>query len=84
MKGSPMPDPIKIETDIPLPLVTRRGTRYPFAEMKIGESFFLSCASKHEALKAQATVGHCARYALGRNKIVTRTVEGGIRVWRIE
>jgi hypothetical protein len=55
--------------------------KYPFRTMQIGESFFVPGGK-------QANVGGCA-YAhcstsAGRGKrFTTRTVEGGVRCWRI-
>jgi hypothetical protein len=70
---------IKIETGIPLPPRKRGGARtfYPFAGMKVGDSFFLAgSASGVEAAASRYGKAHSTRYA-------ARYVDGGCRVWRV-
>jgi hypothetical protein len=43
----------KIEKGIPLP-----ESKYPFAEMEVGDSFFVPCESK-EARRVQAIIINC-------------------------
>lgn len=72
---------IKVESGIPVPARTnRQGGRlpiYPFADLKVGESFFVPG-------KTVKTMSHTASKAAKRLeiKLITRTVEGGVRVWR--
>lgn len=72
---------IKVESGIPVPARTnRQGGRpsiYPFADLKVGESFFVPG-------KKAKTVSQAASRATKRLKIelITCTVEGGVRVWR--
>ncbi len=72
---------IKVESGIPVPARTnRQGGRpsiYPFADLKAGESFFVPG-------KTAKTMSQTASKAAKRLKIelITRTVEGGVRVWR--
>ena len=75
--------PYKIEKRVPRPKVITRGpyVRYPFAEMKVGDSFFL--AAKHgcdsrggNALRAAAAY-HAKRHPQFRFSVFT--VKGG---WR--
>ena len=68
---------MQIETKIPMP-ATR--SRYPFKEMKVGESVFFPNA---------ATGGkeYIAANMIGRNhgkKFSGRAVDGGLRIWRVE
>lgn len=68
----------KIESGIPIP--SKSGdSRYPFREMKVGDSFFVPG-------KKAANLAGCLGYYRTRYKItlVTRTVDGGVRVWRTE
>ena len=71
---------LKIESKVPLPLAngTSGAAKYPFAKLKIGQSFWapvdsmkLSKASQHW----RRNLGH--RYTV-------RAEENGSRVWRIE
>lgn len=66
---------------------TRLGTnsKYPFGDMEVEDSFFIA---KEEAFSRN---GYCkvfsaASYFGKRNgkKFMTRAVEGGFRVWRVE
>lgn len=70
---------LKIESDVPMP--TRPGrTRYPFAEMRPGDSVFIECRDNEIAIaKAQRAARAAAKYA--KVHIVTRTERGGLRVW---
>lgn len=73
------------EAKIPIPRV-RTGPRekgqnltYPFADLDVDQSFFVEDASARN-------ISGCAAYAgkiLGR-KFIARTMDGGVRVWRIE
>jgi hypothetical protein len=79
----------KIEKGIPLCRPSSKSNKYPFDDMEVGDSFF---APHPEAKNARMS-------ALARNKgqykklpkhipvqrrFATRTVEGGIRIWRVE
>jgi hypothetical protein len=71
----------KIETGIAIPSATRykggRKPKYPFAELKVGESFLVPNKTTD---KFGATVT-LARKRTGMN-FATRNVEGGVRIWR--
>ena len=69
---------IKIEKGVPVPQGNPRAARYPLASMEIGDSFVVSLEDRH------AVQG--ATYMYGRYhgcKFKTRTVNGGVRVWRL-
>lgn len=71
---------ISIEKDVPIQRSRIDMEVYPFADMEIGDSFL---ATKENSKKPQ--VVRSAAYEAGKRlgrKYVTRTVEGGIRVWR--
>ena len=56
-----------------------RNLSYPFGELALNQSFFVSGASARN-------ITGCAAYAgkvLGR-KFVARTMDDGVRVWRVE
>lgn len=73
----------KIETGIPMPAYYKNGrpASYPFRDMGIGESIYISVSEadpRHVAKRA---------YATGRRsglKFACRRDEGGVRVWRVE
>lgn len=68
---------IKIDTDIPIPKLSRQK-KYPFEQLEIGQSFFVPGGN----LLAISQSRRLAEFRTGW-KFATRTVEGGIRVWRI-
>ena len=72
-----------IEKGIPAPdlrLVRKKLAKYPFAKMKVGDSFFSSVDSCRRISPSIAIF-----YKTNPNKrFTTRTVEGGTRVWRIK
>lgn len=54
-------------------------SEYPFGEMEIGDSF-LAPKEKIKGVRAAAS-----EYGKRKSKrFMTRTVEGGVRVWRVE
>lgn len=66
----------KIEKSVPKPAPIRRR-KYPWLEMEIGDSFLVP-GGRTERL---ANSAHGAGKRYGR-KFSTRSVEGGVRVWR--
>ncbi len=70
-----------IEKGIPVPKMTGAGrkTKYPFDVMEVGDSFFVKDA------KVKTLSRTCGSHGkrLSR-KFISRTVEGGVRVWRTE
>ena len=66
---------IKIESDIPIP------TKYPFAQMKVNDSFAVPANTNRSAINVSAM-----RFGRkhGMKFTVRRTVDGTLRCWRIE
>jgi hypothetical protein len=82
----------KIESGVALPDVARHSTRkgstkYPFAEMNVGQSFLIPATSEDEVVKVESRLrGATLRYAKqqgGTVKFTVRAVNDGIRVWRV-
>ncbi len=73
----------EIEKGIPIPNMGTKKDKYPWRNMKIGDSFFV-------ANKTVKIMGPCAHHiAKNRDmKFSVRTVEEngkkGVRIWRIE
>lgn len=66
---------VEIEDDIPMPIAQGRVRKYPFDELKTGQSFIISA-------KSYALVS-VARKKFPDRKFETRKVENGVvRVWR--
>jgi len=78
---------IKIDKSIPIPIRTRRGT-YPFADMQIGDSFFVTLKNDYKTKRSLASSIHgSAKYmkkTIKDFKITIRSVENGVRCWRVE
>lgn len=80
-----LPKAFAIESNIPVPLTaTGASHRWPFAEMKIGDSFFVP-------LETAGAIGQIVRPAASvwarRHagfKFTIRKMDGGYRIWRIE
>ena len=70
----------KVEKGIPVP---PRQARYPFREMKVGESFFVPCTDEEKARIQNRLTNSCAK-ARGFGTFTVRRVEGGVRAWKIE
>lgn len=66
----------KIEKGIPAP--AKRG-KYPFAEMEVGDSFLVPGAA------TSAEISSAVSYRKNRyqEQYICRSVDGGLRVWRI-
>jgi hypothetical protein len=70
----------KIEDNVPLPL-TFGGTasKYPFDKLQVGQRFVVTDGKSIDSVRTSA-------YQAGRRlgmKFATRTVDGGLRVWRV-
>lgn len=75
----------KIEKGIPVP-VSRNLAAYPFPKMEPGDSSLIAPKDGESQLKLRGRVSAAVTYAKRGNEktFCTRTVDGGIRVWRIE
>ena len=69
----------QIEKGIPVPETRGRGL-YPFADMGVGDSFFVGgeVSARSNALTAALNFGK--RNGL---KFSSRNVDGGLRIWRV-
>lgn len=67
-----------IERGVPLPPGASTGPTYPWDKMAVGDSFFVPG-------KKQENMSSVASSAAKRRgwKFATRTVPGGVRVWRV-
>lgn len=73
-----MSDEIKIESGIQIPSRHKQTFKYPWYEMKIGDSFLAPIGiNKIQSAKTYAQMKTGFKFAC-------RAVEGGTRIWRIE
>jgi hypothetical protein len=66
-----------IEKGVPVPLAKGGSAKYPWADLEVGDSFFVPNAS----VAFYSQVGK-ARKLYSPSKFAARKVKGGIRVWR--
>ena len=73
-----------IESGIPMPKRTagRSGSKYPFADMEVGESFAVPGDVK--AATIRSAVGAFAKRNPEVGKFAVRGTDDGLRVWRTE
>jgi hypothetical protein len=71
--------PILIEKGIPVPPETRgiKPTMYPWAQMEVGDSFFLPGRKAHPGFTSKPCKAT-------RHKFTSRKVNGGFRTWRVK
>ena len=75
----------KINKNIPITNIRKgkgRPSTYPFAEMQVGDSFFVSIKDKRPRMVGNAA-NQYTRHHGGSPKFITRSVDGGSRCWRI-
>lgn len=66
---------IEIDKHVPIP----PSGKYPFDELEIGDSFLVPNANSHNIAAASYAGARRTGY-----KFRTKTVDGGVRVWRIK
>ena len=71
----------EIERGVPAP-VSGRYSKYPFAGMQVGDSFFVPDGTSK---KRSSIHSMCHQYGKKHGmKFQARRVDGGMRVWRVE
>ena len=77
----------KIEKDVPLCRPSSKLNKYPFDQMEVGDSFLVPYAEAKSARMAALTRNagqykKLPKYITVQRHFVTRTVDGGMRIWR--
>lgn len=83
-----MSDAPQIESGIPLPPYNtkrERKSKYPFARMNVGDSFFVPTTNETFDNIRHAVYAAACHYAKrnGGGRYKTRAVPGGLRIWRV-
>ena len=84
-----LPRHFAVESGIPTPLRGKSGhhCKYPYASMKVGDSFLVPYTNgKHneaDVKRVKAAVYGYAQYNVGY-RFSVRSMSNGIRVWRVE
>lgn len=76
----------EIETGIEIPEVKRLGrkAKYPWEILEIGESFFITDPPRNRFGVVCAGYASTASKKYAPKKYTQRSVDGGLRIWRIE
>lgn len=69
---------IKVESNVPFPEGRMWSSKYPWSSLEVNQSFFVPGAQFRSMQSGASTAGR----KLGRT-FRARTVEGGVRVWRL-
>ncbi len=74
----------EIEDGVSIPKRTagRHGSKYPFAQMDVGQSFLITADVKASTIRS--AVGAFCKRNPGTGKFAVRGTEDGLRVWRTE
>jgi hypothetical protein len=78
--------PYPVDHNVPVPKIVHRwNARYPWKELKINDSFFVPCA-EIDLVGTRNALSSCRSWAQKKTgyKFVLRTMNQGIRVWRVE
>lgn len=79
----------KIEKSVPIPTGKADRDRYPFNEMKVGDSFFVPLSTHKNVTVLQTNLMGNARYFTQKNnpdwKFKSKMDgEKGVRIWRVK
>lgn len=75
---------IRIERGVQMPEHGGRRFRYPFAEMKVDDTFLVYAKPRDlERKQMNVSSAGCLYARRHGGKFKTRQVQGGIRVWRV-
>ena len=72
-----------IEKNVPVAASTQGGIVYPFRDMEPGDSFLVPterAGGNHMNTPRRAATQYAKRHGI---KLVTRKVDGGLRIWRV-
>lgn len=77
----PMSNPIKIDKGVPITGTNGRPEKYPWSEMQPGDSFLIHT---RKPITSFSNAANKARHRHPGKRWATRTVKGGIRIWRVK
>lgn len=74
----------EIQDDVPMPRRStgRKGSKYPFADMEVGQSFLVEGDIK--AATVRSAIGAFVKRFPEAGKFALRNTDEGLRVWRTE
>jgi hypothetical protein len=73
-----------VERNVPYIHISKPGrpTKYPFPHLKVGDSFFVPSDDTKAIPRVRSAASIWAKTY--NRKLVTRVVDGGVRVWRVK
>ena len=74
----------EVESDITIPPHRGRPTLYPWANMNVGDSFFVPDVPGRKRNRGISAANNRAFDPKIKEKYATRSVEGGVRIWRVK
>ena len=75
----------EVESDIPIPPGgTGHWHKYPWGDMKVGDSFFVPNPPDGQRNPAYSSVYNRGRKGDSNSRYSCRKEPGGLRVWRVE
>ncbi len=77
-----MSDSLKIERGIPMPPARSKCTSWPFADLKVGDSFLVPIPPGTHSIMQARVLQASRRHKANGEEYCSRKVEGGVRVWR--
>ena len=73
----------QIDRNVPMVHITKpKREIYPFSQLKIGDSFFVPAKDRGAIPRARVAASYWAKE--NNRKLVSRSVEGGVRIWRVK
>ena len=70
---------IEVEKNVPIPQGAGAPQRYPWKTMDVGDSFLVTHIPRNSALRISSVASRLYQPL----KFTARTVNGGVRIWRI-
>lgn len=74
---------IKVESGYPAPIRSAARSKYPFANMSVGDSFFVK-SERPEHERGRVSAAACAYAKKHAVKFSTKVFDTGVRTWRIK
>lgn len=77
---------IPIDKGVAVPAKTSRNATYPFADMEVGDSFYVASVKENHQ-RILGSVATCVRHYVTRRapqkRFTVRQIDSGIRCWRL-
>jgi hypothetical protein len=75
---------IQIEKGVPAPTRQTRTSKYPFRDMKVGDSFFIKSTEPESMRKKLSSASNMFCKLNAGFKFKTQVFDAGVRIWRVE